>query len=173
MREQLIEKIRSLVEQSSAAPPVVELDEYFVGNNQEDSIAPNQVGYGRPRIADLHAALKTIRDRPDVQAVLVGIHDDWVEALETEDIWPAGENIYIYTSARQSTVESWVGGLAADGVLGGWPYGRHPAAPEPQRGYNVYAVCWDSRGAPALRQSRMHRTPHPARDAILLAAWAW
>ncbi|MFA5951860.1 MAG: hypothetical protein WC807_16410 [Hyphomicrobium sp.] len=143
MREQLLEKIRSLVEQSSAAPPVVELDDYFVGNNQEDSIAPNQVGDGRPSLADLHAALRAIRDRPDVQAVLVSIHDDWVEALKYDDVWPAAGNVQIYTSAGRSTVEGWVAGLAHDGVLKGWPYGKHPAAPEPQRGYNVYAICWD------------------------------
>jgi hypothetical protein len=140
MRAELVEKIRSLVEQGSAAPPVVELDDYFVGNTDEDSIAPNQIGYGRPSLADFYAVLKTIRDRSDVQAVLVGIHDDWAEA---QDIWPAGDSIYIYTSARRSTVEGWVVGLAADGVLSGWPRGRHPAAPEPQRGHNVYAVCWD------------------------------
>jgi hypothetical protein len=143
MRAELIEKIRSLVAQSSTAPAVVELDEYFVGNTQEDSIAPNQVGYGRPSLADLHAALKTIRDRPEVQAVLVGIHDDWVQSLEAEDIWPAAENVFIYASASRSAVEGWIAGLAADGVVRGWPYGKHPAAPEPQRGYQVYAVCWD------------------------------
>ena len=143
MRRQLIEQIRLLVERSSAAPAVVELDEYFVGNSQEDSIAPNQVGYGRPSLADLHAALREIRDRPDVQTVLVGIHDDWVDALDAEDIWPAADNVYVYTSASRSAVEEWVAGLAADGVLKGWPYGKHPSAPEPQRGYNVYAICWD------------------------------
>jgi hypothetical protein len=59
MRAELVEKIRSLVEQGSAAPPVVELDDYFVGNTDEDSIAPNQIGYGRPSLADFYAVLKT------------------------------------------------------------------------------------------------------------------
>ena len=131
------------VSHSSTAPPVVELDEYFLGNDQEDSIAPNQVGYGRPSLADLYAALKTINERPDVQTVVVGLHDDWAEALECDDIWPAGDNVYIYSSAGRSTVEGWTAGLAADGVLKGWPSGKHPAAPEPQRGYSVYAVVWD------------------------------
>ena len=36
MRARLIEKIRSLAAQSSVAPPVVELDDYFLGNVQED-----------------------------------------------------------------------------------------------------------------------------------------
>jgi hypothetical protein len=119
MRAQLIQKIRSLVAQSSIAPPVMELDDYFAGNTQEDAIAPNQIGDGRPGLADLYATLKAIRDRQDVQAVLVGIHDDWVAALEDEDIWPAGDNVYIYTSARRSVVEGWIAGLAADGVVRG------------------------------------------------------
>ena len=78
-----------------------------------------------------------------MQTVVVGIHDDWVEALTYDDIWPAGDNIYIHSSAGRSTVEGWIAGLAADGVLKGWPRGKHPAAPEPLRGYSVYAVCWD------------------------------
>lgn len=41
MRAQLIQKTRSLVAQSNIAPPAVELDDYFVGNTQEDAIAPN------------------------------------------------------------------------------------------------------------------------------------
>jgi len=143
MRAELIEKIRSLVAASAASPPVVELDEFFDGNTQEDSIAPNQVGDGRPGLAELHSALKTIRARQDVQAVLVGIHDDWVEAIEHDDVWPAGDNIYIYTSARRSEVEGWIAGLASDGVVKGWPRGKHPAAPEPQPGHTVYAICWD------------------------------
>lgn len=143
MRARLVEKIRSLVAQSAKAPPVVELDEYFVGNTQEDCIAPNQVGYGRPALSELYAAFNAIRERPDVQTVLVGIHDEWVEALEDESVWPAAENIYIYSSAPQAVVEGWIAGLAADGVVEGWPYRKHPAAPEPMRGYHVYAVCWD------------------------------
>jgi hypothetical protein len=42
MRQQLIEKIQRLVAEDNRAPAVVELDEYFDGNTQEDSIAPNR-----------------------------------------------------------------------------------------------------------------------------------
>ena len=85
MRAQLINKVQILVEESNSAPPVVELDDFFTGNNQEDCIAPNQVGEGRPSLAELYASLKSIRDRSDVQTVLVGIHDDWVEAVEYDE----------------------------------------------------------------------------------------
>ncbi len=142
-RQKLVEKIQSLVAQSDAAPPVVELDEFFDGNIREGCIAPNQVGGGRPGLAELYGALKTIRARPDVQAVLVGIHGDWIEALTCGDVWPAGENVFIYTSARRADVEKWIADFQADGVVAGWPYGKHPAAPEPPRGSAVYAICWD------------------------------
>ncbi|MBJ7533854.1 hypothetical protein JDN40_07035 [Rhodomicrobium vannielii ATCC 17100] len=143
VKKKLLETIQTLVAKSAVAPPVVELDDYFEGNTREDSIAPNQVGWGRPGLAELFASLKTIRARPDVQAVLVGIHGDWVEALDAEESWPAAENVFIYTSARMSDVEKWIAGFKADGVIKGWPYGKHPAAPEPQNGYAVYAICWD------------------------------
>ena len=143
MRAQLINKVQILVEESNSAPPVVELDDFFTGNNQEDCIAPNQVGEGRPSLAELYASLKSIRDGSDVQTVLVGIHDDWVEAVEYDDVWPAAENVHIYTSAKQSEVEKWIAGYAADRVVKGWPYGKHPSAPEPLKGYAVYSICWD------------------------------
>lgn len=143
MRDQLIQKIRSLTEQDDRSPPVVALDEYFAGNDQEDSIAPNQVGYGRPPLAELYARLQAIAARPEVQTVLVSIHEDWVDALEYEDIWPAGDCVHIYTSAPKAQVEAWIAGLAADGVLKGWPRKAHRAAPEPLRGYAVYTVVWD------------------------------
>ncbi len=139
----LIKRIQALVDESDSAPPVVELDDYFSGNTQEECIAPNQVGEGRPSLSELYASLKAIRERSDVQAVLVGIHGDWVEATKYDDVWPAAENVHIYTSAKRSDVDGWIAGFAADGVVKGWPYGKHPSAPEPKSGYTVYSVCWD------------------------------
>jgi hypothetical protein len=135
-------KIRAQHDQDSNAPPVVTLDEYFIGNAVEDSIAPNQVGYGRPALAELYARFKEIQEKPSVQAVLVGIHDDWTEALKYPDVWPTAENVHIYTTASAREVEGWIEGLAADGAIKGWPYGA-PSAPTPRPGYKVFTVCWD------------------------------
>ncbi len=143
MRSQLIQKIHSLVALDGSAPPVVGLDEYFSDNHQEDCIAPNQVGYGRPSLAEPYASLKAIASRKDVQTVLVSIHDDWVEAIKYEDVWPAGDNVHIYTSASRSEVEQWTTEFAADGVIKGWPRKKHLAAPESLSGYTVYSICWD------------------------------
>ena len=143
MKRELLETIRTAAERDSSCPVVVGLQAYFEGNTSEDCIAPNQVGYGRPALAELYEVFRRIESRPDVQTVLVGIHDDWTEALEDPDTWPAAENVYIYTTAKRAEVETWIDGLMADGVVKGWPYGKHASAPKTEKGYTVYAVCWD------------------------------
>jgi hypothetical protein len=84
--------------------------------------------------AELYARFKDIQEKPNVQAVLVGIHGDWNgdwnEALSDPELWPAAENVHIYTTASDEDVE-------------GWPHGMHPAAPKPQPGYRVMTVFWD------------------------------
>lgn len=141
-RKTLLAKLEALDALDDKHFPVVTLDEYFLGNDQEFSIAPNQWEYGRPAIQDLYAHFKSIAQRPDVQGVFVGLHQDWSEALDSDD-WPAAENIHIYTSASQEDADKWVEGLEADGITPGWPYGKHAASPDPQDGCQVYTVYWD------------------------------
>ncbi len=143
MRDQLLAKIQAQHKQDAKKPAVVGLDEYFEGNTDEESIAPNQVGYGRPSLSDLYVRFRQIKQRPDVQDVLVGIHGDWIEAIDDPDLWPAAENIHIYTSASSEEVRKWIAGLEADGPIEGWPYGKHPSAPTPKPGFKVFTVCWD------------------------------
>ena len=75
-REILLAKIKSEASNCGEHPPVVELDDFFQENRQEDSIAPNQVGYGRPSLSDLYQRFRSIRDRDDVDAVLISLHDE-------------------------------------------------------------------------------------------------
>jgi len=142
-RERLLAKIQMQADQDPETPPVVALDEYFTGNTDEECIAPNQVGYGRPPLAEFYARFKQIQGRADVQGVFVGIHGDWTEALKSPDCWPAAENIHIYTTASAEEVEEWIAGLESDGAGEGWPYGMHPAAPKTNAGYRVITVYWD------------------------------
>ena len=76
---------------------------FFDGNTDEESLAPNQWGYGRPPMAELHARFAQIARRPDVERVLVGLHYDWDDPLFAEGFPPA-ENVHIYTTA--SAVEA-------------------------------------------------------------------
>lgn len=141
-RQILLEKLEALDAQDDDHFPIVTLDDYFLGNDQEASIAPNQWEYGRPPLQEIYARFKAIAERPDVQGVFVGLHQDWSYALESDD-WPAAENIHVYSSAPQAVADTWIDGLEADGITAGWPYGKHAAAPEPQNGHHVYTVYWD------------------------------
>jgi hypothetical protein len=141
-RDQLIAKIEAQVAIDCHAPPVVGLDEYFLDNADEDCIAPNQIGQGRPALGDIYSRFRQIQQRSDVQAVLVGIHADWVEA-KSSGVWPAAENIHIYTTAGPEIVAEWLSGLESDGTIEGWTYGMHTSAPKVKSGFKVYTVCWD------------------------------
>ena len=143
MRQKLIDKIQQLYDQKPDIPPVVQLDEYFSGNTNEECIACNQVGYGRPPLTQFYECLKTIAQKPEVQTILVGLHSDWEEVYDDPDIWPAAENIHIYTSASAEIVKEWVSGLTVDYVYEGWPYGAHPAAPALKQSFKIYSLCWD------------------------------
>ena len=118
MREQLIARLKS-ADPTSDIPPVVSLEDYFEGNSQEDSIAPNQIGFGRPSLERMYEILKAIKARPNVQTVVVGLHPEWTEAMNAPDVWPAGEHIHIYTTAKSRDVENWVREFQCDGVVGG------------------------------------------------------
>jgi hypothetical protein len=142
-RTTLLAELQRQADEYTEAPPVVSLDDYFRGNTQEDSIAPNQVGYGRPDLASLYTRFREIQGRPEVQAVLVGLHWDWAEALEDGSLWPAAENVHIITCGSKDQVEAWTAGLEADGVVEGWAYGKHPSAPAPKPGFQIFSVCWD------------------------------
>lgn len=142
-RKSLIMKLKAQAQIDLDSPPVVALEDFFKGNTDEYSIAPNQVDEGRPSLAEVHQRLREIAARPDVQAVLVGLHPDWAEALEDEEVWPAAENVHIYTTASLNEVELWLVGLTADGAVEGWPYGKHPSAAAPPPECNVFTVCWD------------------------------
>ena len=142
-RNELLALLKELSEADPERYPVVTLDEYFSENEEEDSIAPNNWGYGRPSIKVIYSKFKEIENRPDVQGVYVGMHDEWSDALDEDDLWPSAENIHIISSASEAEVERLIEGVGADGVGPGWPYGEHKLSPKPQDGYFVYTVYWD------------------------------
>lgn len=143
-RRALIEKIRAFYEVDTKKPPVVEVDDFFDGNDDEYSIAPNKWGSGRPPIKRFYEALRSIRERPEVDRVLISILEcPEADDSSDEEMWPQAENVHIYANAPVATVEAWVDELSHDGVREGWTYGEHPSAPKPPPGYGVFSVCWD------------------------------
>jgi hypothetical protein len=123
-------------------PPAVDYRLFFEGNTQEESIAPNQWGFGRPGIAQMHERFRQIAARPEVERVLVSLHFDWTEP-EFADDFPPADTVLIFSSAKPDEVERWVDGLAHDGVLAGWPQGKPKNAPDPSPGVRIHCVVWD------------------------------
>ena len=123
-------------------PPVVDFHLFFEGNNEEESIAPNQWGEGRVSIAEMYERFKAIAARPEVERVLVGLHHEWLDP-DYADGFPPANNVHIYTSAEREVVESWLDGLHADGVIPGWPGDKPRNAPEAGACMRVHTVCWD------------------------------
>ena len=142
----MLEDLRAALSQhdwpEGDTPPAVDFHLFFDGNAEEQSIAPNRWGRGRPPIAALYERFKEIAARPQVERVLVGLHHEWADPSYA-DGFPPADNVIIFASARPEVVQGWVDGLACDGVLPGWPQGRPKNAPDPQPGVRIHCVFWD------------------------------
>src|SRR5207247_1928777 len=118
-RNKLIAKIVAQYDAGAGAEvlPVVSLEDFFDGNWDEHSLAPNMVGYGRPPLRECYDILREIRGRPEVQDVLVAIHES-PDADDPEDfeIWPDSDTVYVLTSATRENVAQWAGRLKPDDV---------------------------------------------------------
>ncbi|SDB67061.1 hypothetical protein [Butyrivibrio sp. INlla16] len=64
--------------------PLLTLDEFFEDNHEEDSIAPNQWGEGRPSLQDIYIHLKKLERMETVAWVRVSLHDD-TDVSESKD----------------------------------------------------------------------------------------
>jgi len=148
-RNKLIEKIIAQYDSGAGDEvlPVVPLDEFFDGNWDEHCLAPNKVDYGRPPLQECYRILREIRDRPDVQGVLVAIHETpYADEPEDFDIWPDSDTVYVLTSCKRDEVAAWVEPLKVDDIGDNWSCNtgkKPPAAPDVQPGMKVHALWWD------------------------------
>lgn len=143
-RERLIRKIAMLglppqTMEDSRRCPLVSLEDFFEGNNDPGSIGCNLRTSDNPGITGFFHALMGIRNRPNVQDVLVEIS----EMPEDETTWPFSDRIYIITSAEEDEVKSWMDALHPDEVGEGFISGIPPGAPPLRQGMRVYGVWWD------------------------------
>jgi hypothetical protein len=131
-----------------AVLPVVGLDDFFDGNWDEYSIAPNQCGDDRPPLEECYQILSGIRNRPDVQDILIAI-DESPDADEPEDfdLWPVSTTVYVLASFSEEEFVHLTSQLAAtDAYLGTWSCKtgiKPPLAPELKDGHHVYVLWWD------------------------------
>ena len=127
--------------------PLFTLTEFFEGNTDEESIAPNQWGYGRPTLAEIWNQLKKIEERPDVAWVRVALHGD-TEVGERNgaivyDI--AGDTILICTAANIADIEQTADckKLCSDGVYETFDSAWYTEIPSIPDEYQVLTLCWD------------------------------
>jgi hypothetical protein len=131
------------------AYPVVPLELFFEGNNDPASFAPNLDPH--PGIAQIHAVLRSIEQRPDVSAVVVQI-DEVLEAPE----WPYASSVYVITSTDAAEVHRWATSIRPDELSSdlnesyGWlAYADRdrstppPGAPIVPDGYRPVILVWD------------------------------
>ena len=103
--------------------PVVSLELFFDGNEDPASIGCNLSDHPGP--ARFYEVLSTIRDRPEVHSVWVGVSD----VIEPDD-WPFSDHVYVVTTAspvRGRVVGSRAQSRTSQGTTGGTvylPYGR-------------------------------------------------
>jgi hypothetical protein len=126
--------------------PLVTVDEFFDGNDDRHSIGANLDPH--PGIPTFHRVLWEIEARPDVQSVLLVIHE-WPYADDGEDaeIWPDSDTVLVLTSASRTDVQGWVAPLRPSDVIeeawgnnGGVPLSDLPPLAD---GMALLTVWWD------------------------------
>ncbi|MBI9115607.1 hypothetical protein [Sanguibacter suaedae] len=123
------------------ALPLLTLDEFFPGNEEEGSLAPNQWGYGRPSLAEIADRLRSIESHDDVDWVRVQLHDETVEGSDLV----LAEAVAVCTSLDTDELTDladteW---LESDGVVDGYVVDNLVDAPAVPAGSRVLSIVWD------------------------------
>ena len=117
--------------------PVVSLEQFFEDNVDLGSIGGNLSPH--PGIATFYRVLREIRDRPDVDDVLVGIS----EVMENGE-WPFANHVYVITTASPADVAKWAAPLDSDEPGDGWWNGAPPRWPIQVPGdAHIVTLWWD------------------------------
>lgn len=138
-RRALIESIRQQggIDPAQRRGPLVSLEDFFTGNHDPGSIGCNLIVH--PGITTFLRVLKSVRERPEVQDVLIEITD----LEDTEGIWPFSDSVYILTRAPARKVARWLRRLHPDEV-GGVPPDWLPARlPDLLPDHEVLLAWWD------------------------------
>ncbi|MCL1992017.1 MAG: hypothetical protein FWG66_03605 [Spirochaetes bacterium] len=149
-RQAFFEDFSKRLQAAQGKLPLLTLKEFFDGNTDEESLAPNQWGAGRPKLKAIWAKLREIEERQDVAWVRVQLHaDTFVEESDEGLLCEiAGDAIAICTSAAAEDIERAIDteSLHSDGVIAGWVlppednFSDILAVPD---GFHVFSVVWD------------------------------
>ena len=120
--------------------PLLTLEEFFEGNDDYGSIGCN-FHQGQPAPSEFYALFLQIRERPEVENVLVE-----VKQQEMPDEWPFTDTVWIITSATAESVREWLGKrFAADEYVIGW---------------DESAICWPEEEQAVVQTLEPYPVPH-------------
>lgn len=104
-----IDVFKKLMQEYGGRLPLLTLDEFFNGNMDEDSIAPNQWGYGRPTLAEIKEVLHKTESMPNVAWVRVVLHDDTeIKEYNGKELLKLyGDTIALCTTIQLTEIENW------------------------------------------------------------------
>ncbi len=130
----LLAKIRSQHVGDDGMRPVVALEDFFEGNSDEGSIGCNLTPH--PGVARFYDVLRDIRNRHDVQNVLVGITEDM-----GDEEFPFSDTIYVLTTAAPREIADAAAPLEAELI----PQRDMPPAhlPAIASNHEVVTLWWD------------------------------
>lgn len=125
--------------EADGAFPLLTLAEFFDGNEAQDSIAPNQWGYGRPELTEIRRRVEAAAAADDVAWVRVQLHPD-----TSEEDGLAAESIVLCTSAALPDLEERLDtdSLQSDGVIDGLT-DEASDIPEVPAGFRLTSLVWD------------------------------
>ncbi|MEV0699429.1 hypothetical protein AB0I53_16125 [Saccharopolyspora sp. NPDC050389] len=133
-------EVLARAEAADDALPLLTIDEFFVGNTEEESIAPNQWDYDRPPLAEIEQRLRALAAEPGVAWVRLQLHDDTHEIDEI-----TAEAIAICTDRDPDEIEEILDAesLHADGVIEGYAISEPGDEPPVPAGSRVLSLVWD------------------------------
>lgn len=165
IRERLLEHIfdQHKQRQTPGERPVVSLEKFFTGcPDPNGCLGPSVPKDFKPPADQVLPVLQSLRARPDVQDLLVTIHDevpaplkvlieampDYPEDAQHEweadwDCWPITDALYLLTSLSREEVEELADSHGATGVRDGWQPCKPLEAPDPLPGYSVYRLIYE------------------------------
>ena len=144
-RDAVIMKVYGMYEEGNTLPAVT-LEDFFDGNDDDQSIAVNLDGH--PGVSHFRETLQSIKSRGDVQDVFIEIHEcPDPDVPEDGDIWMTAMVVFIITSASLEDVRAWVGDLRPNLLHEGWNVEDGVSTPLAQDelvpGATVVRVWWD------------------------------
>ena len=144
-----LEMFKKRMQENGERLPFLTLEEFFTGNTAEDSIAPNQWGYGRPSLAEIWEVLRKTEAKATVAWVRVVLHDDTEieECNGHETLSLCGDSIVLCTTDQPSEIEKLVNceWLCSDGVIAieASELAVFSCVPPVPAGYRCLEIVWD------------------------------